>query len=202
MASWTLEQILRFTLGAVQTDGSVYFSLRMGQPFTVGPDGKPKPNTSWVVRFDQNVNANMVLELQAALKKHGFKTDYFLNQTTKVGGFRFNRQRNVDALFRFLEEHIIQPWFIGQKMRNVLIMRHVLKYGKSLTGAELIGLHFSQHKNKTSDLDTPKHKWTRTAVCAALGLSLDQVEKASVPILTKIDAMLFICKIKTKYANN
>ena len=87
-----------------------------------------------------------------------------------------------------IQSALIQtPWFIGQKARNVLIMKYVLKHHDDLTSAELVGLHFSQHKNKASDPDVPKHKWTREKVCEILGLSLTEVEIASKPILDKID---------------
>lgn len=185
MASWTLEQVLYFMLGSVQTDGSVHFFLRMKESFSIGPDSKWKPKTGWMISFDQNLNANVALELRAALNGYGLKMDFYPRE--KRGSIRFNRKRDVHYLFKVLDRIITKPWFIGHKSRNVIIMRYVLEHNVNLTGAALVGLYFSQHKTKTSDLDTLKRKWTRKVVCDTLNLSLNQVEKACASILTQID---------------
>lgn len=172
-------------LGFIQSDGSIFFGLRMNAPFTLGPDGLPKPNMYWDLSFSQNLYANVLLPLKAALERFGFSPDFF--PRAKRGTVRFSRMYQIRHMFQCLDEHIPHPWFIGQKARNVLILRYVLQHNKALTGAQLVGLHFSLHKSSRFDSDVPKRKWTRAKVCHALGLSLDDVEAASEPILAVLD---------------
>lgn len=186
ISNWSSTDVLRFMLGLVQSDGSTFFSLRMSQSFTTGLDGKPRPNTSWTFEFGQNLNANVLLELQNALMALGLDTDYRPRENRGV--VRFIGQIRVQHLFVFINKHLNQPWFMGQKARNILLMQYVLDHYKTITTAQLVGLYFSQHKNHCSEPDIKKLKWTRKKVCKALDLSLIDVDRASKPILKKIDA--------------